>query len=325
VAPVRPYWKGYLKLSLVSCPIALYSAATTSERVTFRQINRKTGNRLRQQLVDDVTREPVGAEDKVRGYEYSKNVYLIVEDDELDAVAIESNHTIEIDSFVARQEIDERYLDSPYYVVPTDQVGQEAFAVIREAMRRKGLVGLGRVVLAKRERVIMLQPWEKGLLGETLRYGYEVRQARDYFDDIAPVEVKGELLKLAEHILESKAGDFDPARFRDHYEEAVVEMLQRRQAGLPAAAAPAAPHPSNVVNLMDALRRSIAAEQKTAPAQKAAPAKKKSRKRVEGQREMLLPIPGKGTGKAAGGREAAPKEAPERKPAKPAARSRRAG
>jgi DNA end-binding protein Ku len=159
VPPARPYWKGYLKLALVSCPTALYSAASSSERVAFRQINKKTGNRLRQQLVDEVTREPVESDDKGRGYEYSKNAYIPVEDEELDAIALESNHTIEIDKFVPRNQIDERYLDSPYYLIPDDKVGQEAFAVIREAMRGKKMVALGRVVLAKRERIIMLQPW----------------------------------------------------------------------------------------------------------------------------------------------------------------------
>ena len=154
MTPARPYWKGYLKLSLVSCPIALYTASSSTERVSFRQINKKTGNRLRQQLVDEVTREPVEGEDKGRGYEYSKNAYLPVDDEELEAIAIESTHTIEIDSFVPREQIDERYLDSPYYITPDDQVGQDAFAVIREAMRGKGLVALARVVLAKRERVI---------------------------------------------------------------------------------------------------------------------------------------------------------------------------
>ena len=165
--PARPYWKGYLKLSLVTCPIALYTASSSTERVSFRQINKQTGNRLRQQLVDEVTREPVEGPDKGRGYEYAKNAYIPVEDDELDAIAIESNHTIEIDSFVPREQIDQRYLDSPYYVIPNDQAGQDAFAVIREAMRGKGTVALGRVVLAKRERVIMLEPWDKGLMGTT--------------------------------------------------------------------------------------------------------------------------------------------------------------
>ena len=214
MAPARAFWKGYLKLSLVSCPIALYTGTSSTERVSFRQINKKTGNRLRQQLVDEVTREPVEGEDKGRGYEYSKNAYIPVDDDELDAIAIESNHTIEIDSFVPREQIDERYLDSPYYITPNDQVGQDAFAVIREAMRGKGMVALGRVVLAKRERVIMLEPWDKGLVGTTLRYPYEIRDAKEYFDDIPDVKVEPDMLKLAEHILQSKATDFDPVTVR---------------------------------------------------------------------------------------------------------------
>ena len=233
MAPARPYWKGYLKLSLVSCPIALYTGTSSTERVSFRQINKKTGNRLRQQLVDEVTREPVEGEDKGRGYEYAKNAYVPVDDDELDAIAIESNHTIEIDSFVPREQIDERYLDSPYYITPDGQVGEDAFAVIREAMRGKDMVALGRVVLAKRERVIMLQPWDKGLMATTLRYPYEIRDAKEYFDDIPEVKVEPDMLKLAQHILQSKATNFDPSQFVDHYEEAVVAMLKKKEAGMP--------------------------------------------------------------------------------------------
>ena len=256
--PARPYWKGYLKLSLVSCPIALYTATSTTERVAFRQINKKTGNRLRQQLVDEVTREPVEGHDKGRGYEYAKNAYVPVDDDELDAIAIESNHTIEIDSFVPREQIDERYLDTPYYIMPNDQAGQDAFAVIRDAMRGKGMVALGRVVLSKRERVIMLEAWDKGLVGTTLRYPYELRDATEYFAGIPDLKVDPDMLKLAEHILQGKAADFDPSEFVDHYEEAVVEMLKKKQAGLVVPRDRAAPPPQNVVNLMDTLRRSIA-------------------------------------------------------------------
>jgi DNA end-binding protein Ku len=233
VAPWRPYWKGYLKLSLVTCPIALYTGTSSSERISFRQINKKTGNRLRQQLVDEGTREPVDGADKGRGYEYAKNAYILVDDDELDAIAIESNHTIEIDSFVPREQIDERYLDSPYYIMPNDQVGQEAFAVIREAMRGKGMAALGRVVLAKRERVIMLQPWDKGLMGTTLRYPYEIREVKEYFEDIPNMKLEPDMLKLAEHILQRKATHFDPSLFVDHYEEAVIETLKKKQAGMP--------------------------------------------------------------------------------------------
>jgi len=287
VAPGRPYWKGYLKLALVSCPIALYTAASSSERVSFRQINKKTGNRLRQQLVDEVTREPVENEDKGRGYEYAKGAYIEVDDDELDAIAVESNHTIEIDSFVPRAQIDERYLDSPYYIMPNDQVGQEAFAVIRDAMRGKGMVALARVVLAKRERVIMLQPWDKGLMGTTLRYPYELRDAKEYFDELPNVKVAPDMLKLAEHILETKEADFDPSQFVDHYEEAVVDMLKKKQAGLATPKGKAVEPPRNVINLIDALKKSLAADKG------ARPQAKKGKKRIEGQREMLLPIAGK--------------------------------
>ncbi len=287
MAPGRPYWKGYLKLALVSCPIALYTASSSSERVSFRQINKKTGNRLRQQLVDEVTREPVENEDKGRGYEYAKGAYIEIDDDEIDAIAVESNHTIEIDSFVPRAQIDERYLDSPYYIVPNDQVGQEAFAVVRDAMRGKDMVALARVVLAKRERVIMLQPWDKGLMGTTLRYPYELRDAKEYFDDLPKVKVAPDMLKLAEHILKTKEADFDPAQFVDHYEDAVVEMLKKKQAGLATPKGKAAEPPRNVINLMDALKKSLAGDKG------ARPQAKKGKKRIEGQGEMLLPIAGK--------------------------------
>jgi DNA end-binding protein Ku len=309
VAVPRPYWKGYLKLSLVSCPIAVYTAASAGERVAFRMINRKTGNRIRQQYVDEATHGIVEGSDKARGYEYAKNAYVLVEDEELEAIAIESTHTIEIDKFVPRPQIDERYLDSPYYIAPNDQVGQEAFAVIREAMRGKDMVALARIVLAKRERVMMLQPWENGLLGTSLRYGYEVRDAKEYFGDIDDIRVPQDMLKLAEHILETKASDFDPSEFVDRYEEAVVEMLKKKQAGLPLPRAKAEPPPQNVINLMDALKRSLAADKSVrAPA-----AKQRAKRRVEGQGEMLLPIAGKG------GKER------EKPAARPAARQKKAG
>lgn len=292
---VRPYWKGYLKLALVSCPIALYTASSSSERVAFRQLNKKTGNRLRQQLVDDVTREPVEAADKGRGYEYAKNSYLLIEDEELEAIEVESNHMIEIDSFVPRSQIDERFLDSPYYIGPNDPVGQEAFAVIREAMRGKAMVALGRVVLAKRERVIMLQPWEKGLMGTTLRYPYEVRDSKDYFYDIPDVKVAPDMLKLAEHILSSKEATFDPTLFVDRYEQAVLQLLEKKRQGMPAATVRPFVAPTTVVNLMDALRRSIAEDAKAVgtPKKAATPKPKKGKERVLGQGELLLPIAGR--------------------------------
>jgi DNA end-binding protein Ku len=291
----RAYWKGYLKLSLVSCAISVNPATSSSERVSFRQINKQTGNRLRQQLVDEVTREPVEAEDKGRGYEVDKGVFIQVEDDEIEALQVESTHTVEIDSFVPAVQIDKRFYDSPYYVFPNDNVGQEAFAVIRDAMKGKGVVALGRIVLNKRERVIALEPFGKGLLGTTLHYPYEVRDAADYFDDISDVKISGEMLKLAQHIMETKSGEFEPSEFEDHYETALVEMLRKKQAGFKPPKGKEKPAaPANVVNLMDALRQSIAAGRRTPATEKAA-APKKGKKRVEGQREMLLPIEGKKT------------------------------
>jgi DNA end-binding protein Ku len=255
----RAYWKGYLKLSLVSCPIALYPASSSSERVSFNRINRKTGNRLKQQMVDAGTGEPVDKEDIARGYEYAKGQYLIVEDDELDKIKIESTHTIDIDSFVPRAEIDDRYLASPYYIAPTDRVGQEAFSVIRDAMREEDKVGIGRVVLTRREHVVMLEPFDKGLLATTLRYPYEVREHAEYFSDIPDLKLPAEMLKLAAHIVETKAGHFEPKQFEDHYEKALIELVRSKEAGKPAAAVGEETAPPRVINLMDALRSSIEA------------------------------------------------------------------
>jgi DNA end-binding protein Ku len=263
----RAYWKGYLKLSLVSCPIALYPAASSAERVSFNRINKKTGNRLKQQNVDGETGEPVDKEDIGRGYEVAKGQYLLVEDDELEKVQIESTHTIEVDSFVPRPEIDDRYLDSPYYIAPTDQVGQEAFAVIRDAIRDKNMVGLGRVVMARRERVMMLEAFDKGLLATALRYAYEVRDPAVYFEDIPDLKLPAEMRQLAGHIIDTKSGHFDPKKFEDHYENALVELLRKKQAGRalePIKDEGAAPQ--RVINLMDALRASIGAEQQKKPA-----------------------------------------------------------
>lgn len=256
----RPYWKGYLKLSLVSCPVALYPASSRSERIALHQINKKTGNRLRQQMIDAQTGDVVSSEDKGKGYEVSKDQHVPVEDEELDKISIESTHTIDIESFVPREEIDERYLDSPYYLAPTDEVGQEAFIVIREAMRDKNMVGIGRVVLYRRERILMLEPFDKGLLATSLRYGYEVREAKPYFEDIPDVELPKEMRQLASHILETKAGHFDPSTFEDRYENALVDLLKTKQAGLPPPKETTSRPTARVINLMDALKRSVASE-----------------------------------------------------------------
>ena len=253
----RAYWKGYLKLSLVSCPIALYPASSSSERVSFNRINVKSGNRLKQQMVDAEFGEPVGKEDIGRGYEYAKGQYLLVEDDELRKIRIESTHTIDIDSFVPRAEVDDRYLSNPYYLSPTDKVGQEAFTVIRDAMREKKVVGLARVVLTRREHVAMLEPFDKGLLATTLRYQYEIRDHAEYFEDIPDLKLPAEMKKLAAHIVDTKSGHFEPKSHQDHYETALIDLLKSKQAGKPIETAGEEPTEPRVINLMDALRASI--------------------------------------------------------------------
>ena len=277
----RANWKGYLRLSLVSCPIALYPASSLSEKVSFNRLNRKTGNRLKQQNVDSETGDVVPREDIARGYEVAKGQYLIVEDQELDAVQIESTRTIDIDQFVPKSEIDERYIDSPYYIAPDGQVGQDAFAVIRDTIGKLNMVALGRVVLTRREHVIALEPKGRGLMGLTLRYPYEIRDEASYFEDIPELKLPKEMLDLATHIVNTKSGHFDPSLFQDRYENALIDLLKKKEAGetIEPSREVAAPR---VVNLMDALRASIDAEKKKAPApstEARRPAKRKASQR----------------------------------------------
>ncbi len=255
----RSSWKGYLKLSLVSCAVALYNATSSAERVSFNTLNRKTGNRLKQQMIDAGTEEPVDPADRVKGYQVGKGQYVMVEDEDLEKLKIDSTKMIEIEAFVPQSEVDQIFLDSTYYLAPDDQVAQEAFAVIRDAMAAKEVVGVGRVVLNRRERMLMLQPRGKGILATTLRYPYEVRQDAEYFSDISDVKLPEEMMGIAEVIIERKSGHFEPARFNDRYEEAVVNLLKAKQAGQAFAVAET-PEPSKVVNIMDALKRSLEAE-----------------------------------------------------------------
>ena len=252
----RPNWKGYLKLSLVSCPVALYPATTTSERVSFRTLNRGTGNRVRRQFVDEQTGDPVESDGQIKGYEVAKGEFIQVEDDEIKAVQLESNHTIDIERFVPRDEIDELYLDTPYYLAPTDRVGEEAFAVIRDAMRAEKMVGLARVVLFRRERILMLAPRDKGIAATSLRYANEVHAASAYFDEIPDTELPKQMLDLAKHIIEKMSGKFEPDSFEDRYESALIELIRSKQKGLPVKAQPVHKR-ANVINLMDALKRSV--------------------------------------------------------------------
>src|SRR6266403_1570475 len=253
----RAYWKGSLKLSLVSCPVQLYPASTTVEKTKFHMINIETGNRLKQQMVDSETGDVVETEQKGRGYEVTKGEYVEIEKDELEAVQIESTHTIDIDSFVPRDEIDKRYLDNPYYIAPDGKAGIDAFTVIRDAMKDQDRVALARIVLTNREHVIAIEPLGKGLLGTTLRYPYELRDEDDYFDDIKNPKISKDMVELASHILDTKAAHFDPSKFKDEYEDALKKLVKRKAAGKPIKAAGPEERPSNVINLMDALKQSV--------------------------------------------------------------------
>jgi len=257
VAP-RAYWKGYLKLSLVSCPIALFPASSEREKISFHQVNKETGHRIRYKKVDAETGDEVDNADIVKGYEIAKGEYIEVEPDELEAVAIESKHVIDIDEFVPRGEIDELYLRDPYYIVPDGEVGQQAFAVIREAIRKEGMVALGKIVFTSREHIIALEARGKGLLGLTLRYPYEVRDEKDYFDTIEDEKIPKDMIDLAVHIVETKTGHFKPQQFKDEYEDALKDLLRRKQKG-EKIERPKERAPSNVINLMDALRQSLKA------------------------------------------------------------------
>jgi DNA end-binding protein Ku len=253
----RAYWKGSLRLSLVTCPVLLYPASTSVDKTRFHMINKETGNRLKQQMVDAETGDVVEGEQKGRGYELSKGSFVEIDKDELEAVQIESNHTIDIDSFVPKDEIDKRYLNHPYYIVPDGKAGTDAFAVIRDAMKDQDRVALARIVLTNREHVIAIEPLGKGLVGTTLRYPYELRDAEEYFDDIKSPKITKDMVELAGHILDSKAAHFDPSKFKDEYEDALKKLVKRKAAGKPIKVAEPDEKPSNVVSLMDALKQSL--------------------------------------------------------------------
>jgi DNA end-binding protein Ku len=327
----RANWKGFLRLSLVTCPVALYPATSDSEKVSFNQINRKTGHRIKYSKIDADTGEEVAADDIMKGYKVDTDSYIEVTKEELDEIALESTRTIEIDEFVPKSDIDSRFLIRPYYLVPDGKVGHDAFAVIRETIRSMDKVAIGRLVLTNREHIIALEPLDKGLMGTLLRYPYEVRSQSEYFDDIQDVKITKDMLDLAKHIVEQKSASFEPGKFEDRYEAALVDLINRKRNGTKLGAT-ARPRPgTNVVDLLTALRQSLGSEAKPAAPVKA----KKSPKRAEGQREMLLPISGKKAAKEASVKEAPTKDAPTKeapakeapkKAEKPAAgRSRKAG
>jgi DNA end-binding protein Ku len=327
----RANWKGYLRLSLVTCPVALFPATSESEKVSFNQINKKTGNRIKYQRVDAETGEDVENEDIVKGYKVDTDTYIEVTKDELDNIALDSNRTIDIDQFVPRDEIDELYVVRPYYLVPDGKVGHDAYAVIRDTIKATNKVAIARVVLTNREHVIALEARDKGLVGLLLRYPYEVRQPSEYFDGIQDVKITKDMLDLAKHIVDQKSGHFQPDSFEDNYETALIDLINQKRAGQPVAKVKVKTE-GNVINLMDALRQSLKGQgaAQSAPAAKAEPAtaKKaaKTKKPTAGQREMLFALEGKGQKAAAKAEtKAESKREAAKRPARAATKQKRAG
>lgn len=276
----RPTWQGHLKLSLVTCPVALYTATTSTNDVRFHLINPETNNRIRMVPTDPDT-GPVERSDLVRGYEVSKDEYVLFDEADFDKVRLESTKTISIDKFVDESEIDRLYWDSPFYVVPEKGAGLEAFAVIRDAMKKQGKVALGCLVLRGKERQLALEVRGKGLVAYTLRAQDEVRDAGDYFDDIKAVKADADMVEIAARIIGQKEADFDPADFKDRYDDALREMIKAKAKGGKGTVDVAEPDDTNVIDLMAALRSSLkgsAGAEKKAPAKKA-PAKKAAAKK----------------------------------------------
>ncbi|MFC3570160.1 non-homologous end joining protein Ku [Paracoccus simplex] len=261
----RPFWKGYLKLSLVTCPVSMMPATGEGEKVRFHTLNAQTGNRVVSRYVDAETGKPVAEEDEAKGYPTGEADHVILEEDEIDSVTLESTRTIDIDMFVPADSIGWTWYDKPHYLTPDDPIGEEAYCVIRDAMRSTGTVGISRLVLYRRERAVMLEPRDRGIVLWTLRYGDEVRPEADYFDDIGQEKVDAKLLKLVTRLIEERSAPWDPAMVADPVQDKLLEIIAaktrgRKRAAKPRAEKPAAP--GNVVNIMDALKNSIAAESK---------------------------------------------------------------
>lgn len=269
----RANWKGFIKISELTIPVALYSAATTSERVSFHTINRQTGNRVRRQFIDEETEQPVEKENQVKGYEISQGQYIILQPKEIEEAIPESDKTIRVESFVPFSEIDTVYFDKPYFLAPSGSVAHEGFAMISEGMRRRKVAALGRAVLFRRLRTLLIRAEGPLLLANTLHFDYEVRPAGEVFDDIPELKIEGEMLDLAKHIIKTKGGKFDPREFDDRYEAALAELVKAKIAGREFKPAKP-PKETKVIDLMDALRKSAEASGKPAPKAKAAKKKK---------------------------------------------------
>ncbi|KAK0362345.1 non-homologous end joining protein Ku [Brevundimonas aurantiaca] len=271
----RPTWQGHLKLSLVTCPVALYTATASNAHVSFHLINPETHNRIRMVPTDPDT-GPIERSDLVKGYEVAKDEYVLFDDADFDKVKLETTRTICIDSFVDEDEIDRLYWDDPFYVVPEKGVGAEAFAVIRDAMKSAGKIAIGTLVLRGRERQLALEVRGKGLVAYSLRAHDEVRPAEEYFDDIPSVKADKDMVEIASRIIAQKETDFDPTDFKDRYDEALREMVKAKQKGGKSVVEAPEPDDTNVIDLMEALRNSLKGSATGAKPKKKAPAKKKS-------------------------------------------------
>jgi DNA end-binding protein Ku len=261
----RPFWKGYMKLSLVTCPVAMTTATSEEEKVRFHVLNRRTGNRILSQSVDAETGKPVAEADEVKGYARGEHDYVLLEDEELESIALESARTIDIETFVAAESIDWIWCDTPYYLTPDDPVGEEAYCVIRDAMRRTAMVGVSRLVLNRRERAVILKPRDNGIVLWTLRFGDEVREPDEYFASIRDVKPDPELMRLVGDLIKSRKKAWSPEMVADPVQAKLLDIIEAKKKGAARAAKPAAapePAPSNVINIMDALRRSVAAAKK---------------------------------------------------------------
>lgn len=261
----RSFWKGYLKLSLVTCPVAMMPATTENEKVRFHTLNRKTGHRVVSQYIDAVSEKPIEEDDQVKGYERGEGNYVILEDEEIEAVALESTRTIDIDMFVPRDSIEWIWYDKPHYLTPDDPVGEEAFSVIRDAMASTGMVGISRLVMYRRERAVMLEPRGKGIVLWTLRYGDEVRPETNYFSDIEEAKPDAKLMTMVKKLIEERTKPWDPAMVNDPVQDRLLDIIASKKKGKKRPAKPKAEPeetPSNVVNIMDALRKSISSETK---------------------------------------------------------------
>ena len=260
----RSFWKGYLKLSLVTCPVAMSPAISAEDKVRFRTLNVNTGNPVVSRYVDAVTGKAVNEDDEVKGYPRGEDDYVMLEDEEIDAVALESTRNIDIESFVPRESIEWIWYDSPHYLVPNDTVGEEAFSVIREAMAATGTVGISRLVLYRRERAVMLEPRGKGIVLWTLRYGDEVRDEKDYFAGLKDAKPESKALSLVKTLIKERTKDWDPKMADDPVQDRLLDIIAAKKKGRKRPAKAKAPPPTsgNVVNIMDALRKSIKAEGK---------------------------------------------------------------